>query len=102
VVVMETWKETGSKRNRCGNEKCSSASYGGEVRHYTLWHCLTNECTFTGCSRAADKHALEHATMVPGHDMAFCRNTRQVWCYSCDTYVHDVNLENLFCKMGLQ
>uniref|UniRef100_A0A915DD43 UBP-type domain-containing protein n=1 Tax=Ditylenchus dipsaci TaxID=166011 RepID=A0A915DD43_9BILA len=50
------------------------------------WICLT--CYSTNCSRFVNQHAEQHF-LVENHPMAISISDFSVWCYECNSYVHN-------------
>ena len=55
--------------------------------------CLN--CGITFCSRRENKHSLEHWKEC-GHSVVVDLLNRQVWCYSCDSFIIVNIIEELF------
>ncbi|VDO53583.1 unnamed protein product [Onchocerca flexuosa] len=50
------------------------------------WVCLT--CYSVNCGRYIAGHAMHHQ-MHTGHSMALSLTDLSVWCYPCESYVHN-------------
>ena len=50
------------------------------------WVCLT--CHHVYCGRYINEHMLEH-NKASGHSMTLSFADLSVWCYICDSYVHN-------------
>uniref|UniRef100_A0A8R1DG43 UBP-type domain-containing protein n=1 Tax=Caenorhabditis japonica TaxID=281687 RepID=A0A8R1DG43_CAEJA len=63
---------------------CQQCEIGAEV-----WACLT--CYQYNCGRFVHKHALHHH-LSSSHPMALSMADLSVWCYPCESYVHNAVL----------
>ena len=50
------------------------------------WICLT--CHEIDCSRYVQNHMMHH-TAMNGHQMVLSFSDLTVWCYECESYVHN-------------
>ena len=69
---------------RRGCEKCNDS--------HENWLCL--HCYSTQCSRFVKGHMLSHAE-ESGHAMTLSFSDLSVWCYKCDSYVHNSKLQRV-------
>jgi len=55
-----------------------------------VWICLESFCSFLGCGRNENGHALEHFKLKnpnsenPSHCLCLNLSSKMLWCYSCD------------------
>jgi uncharacterized UBP type Zn finger protein len=64
------------------------------------WICLI--CGTVRCSRYSKSHNIAHFK-ESGHNIALSLRDLSVWCYTCDRYIKNSNLENIleyahYCK----
>jgi len=66
------------------SEPCGDCGHVGEN-----WVCLT--CYKVYCSRYVNEHMLFHS-IATDHKMVLSYADLSVWCYACDSYVHNAEL----------
>lgn len=50
-----------------------------------VWFCLQPGCTFRGCGRTKNQHALNHKNET-NHNLTIKLSTKEIWCYECQKY----------------